>query len=143
MFGFFYFQLLPWPWKPTFSEQSNELFLCFYSFLHDLLKLHFITRCLCVHHYWWRERGKTQCFKYFLKEFCLNLRRIFWKFKQSWLSITWVLKKLNSIQTFVEDIPKIKLDISLVSEQNLHIKYLKLSLSWTNFVFYPNTVESL
>ena len=44
------------------------------------------------------------------EEFYLNLKRKFWKFnKQSWLSITWILKKSNSIQTFVDDIPKIKL----------------------------------
>ena len=27
--------------------------------------------------------------------------------KHSWLSITWILKKPNSIQSFVEDIPEI------------------------------------
>ena len=44
------------------------------------------------------------------EEFYLNLKRKFWKFnKQSWLSITWILKKSNSIHTLVDDIPKIKL----------------------------------
>ena len=44
------------------------------------------------------------------EEFYLNLKRKFWKFnKQSWLSITWILKKSNSIQALVDDIPKIKL----------------------------------
>ena len=38
--------------------------------------------------------------------------------KHSWLSITWTLKQLNSIQTFVEDIPEVKLSL-VPSEQNL------------------------
>ena len=29
--------------------------------------------------------------------------------KHGWLSITWILKKLNSIQALLEDIPEIKL----------------------------------
>ena len=42
--------------------------------------------------------------------FELDLSRKFCKFiNKSWLLITWILKKSNSIQTLVEDIPEVKL----------------------------------
>ena len=75
--------------KSYFSEQLNELFLCF-CFLDELLKLHLFTRSLYFYHYWWWERVKNQFFKYFwciLPKFEENILEIH---KHSWLSITWI-----------------------------------------------------
>ena len=95
-------KIFPWPWK------LKERFLRF-CFFYDLLKLHFFTRCLYFHHSDDEKKEKINSSTIF-EEFYLNLKRKFWKFnKQSWLSITWILKKSNSIQTLVDDIPKIKL----------------------------------
>ena len=79
----------------------NELFihLCF---LGDLLKLHIFTRAFIFTTDEEKEM-KNQFFNYFW--------RMLLKFddKLIWLSITWILKKLSSIQTLVEHIPEITL----------------------------------
>ena len=78
-------------------------------FFDGLLTLHFFTRCLYFHYYWWSERGKNQFFKCFWRILLKFEEKILEIHKQSWLLITWILKKSNSMQTLVEDIPKIKL----------------------------------
>ena len=54
-----------------------------------------------------RKRKKINSSKIF-EGFFLKLEdKILEIHKRSWLSITWILKKPNSIQSFVEDIPEI------------------------------------
>ena len=92
-----YFQVFSSPWK------LNKSFLRF-CFLGDLLKLYFFTRCLYFHHYWSWDRGKIQFFYYFWRTLPKFEEKIFEVHKQSWLKITWIHKKLDSMQNLVEDI---------------------------------------
>ena len=58
----------------------------------------------------------------------------------SWLSITWILKKLSSIQTLVEDILEIKLShwyFLRKTYKKLHSKTRTL-IVLNKFVCYPN-----
>ena len=96
-FRFLYFQVFSSPWK------LNKSFLRF-CFLGDLLKLYFFTRCLYFHHYWSWDRGKIQFFYYFWRTLPKFEEKIFEVHKQSWLKITWIHKKLDSMQNLVEDI---------------------------------------
>ena len=53
------------------------------------------------------KKEKNQFFKIFWRVFLKLEDNILEIRKHSWLSITWILKKPNSIQSFVEDIPEI------------------------------------
>ena len=55
------------------------------------------------------KEGKNQFFSYFWKMLLKFEEKNLEIHKLSWLLITWILKKLNSIQTLVENIPEIKL----------------------------------
>ena len=53
------------------------------------------------------KKEKNQFFKIFWRVFLKLEDNILEIRKHSWLSITWILKKPNSIQSFVEDIREI------------------------------------
>ena len=83
-----------------------------------------------------RKSEKNQSFNYFVRILLKFEEKNLGIHKLSWLLITWILKKWNSIQTLVENIPEIKL-------RNLtgtcgakpiknYIQKLELSLPWTN-----------
>ena len=105
LFGFLYFWELLWHGKLTFSKRWMD-FLSNFVFLVTR-KLHFLTRCLYFH-YWWREIGKKINSSTIFEEcyISLSLRRKICG--NSWLLITWILKKLNSIKTLVEYILEMK-----------------------------------
>ena len=119
----------------------NEIFLHF-CFLDDFLSYIFLLDASILTFFfwfwWWGRRKKS--IKSIFERFYLNLRKKNCKFINTGLSISWILKKLNSIQTLVEEIHEIKLLTGLfwAKPSEIHIWYLELSLSWTNFVFYPN-----
>ena len=84
-------------------------------------------------------RGFLWSRKFIFSEHWINFFSAFEKNSQhSWLSITWIFKKLHFIQTRgVENISEVKLSMwSLLSKT--YRNSLEPSLSWTNFVFYPN-----
>ena len=72
-----------------------------------------------------KKREKVNSSSIFV-ELYLNLRRKLRKFINTVDLITWTLKKANSIQTFVEDIPEVKL-----SHQSLLSKTYENSYSVT------------
>ena len=102
----FIFSSIPLTLKTYLSWTTEWTCICF---LGDLHKLFFFYQIPLFHHYWWWEREKNQFFKYFFKILPKFDKKILEIHEQSWLWITWILKKLDSIQTLVEDIPKIKL----------------------------------
>ena len=55
------------------------------------------------------KEGKSKFFKYFWKILPESEEKILQFHKHSWLSITWILKKSNFIQTLAEGILEIKL----------------------------------
>ena len=64
------------------------------------------TRYLYFYHNWnMRKRKKINSWVILLK-FGEKILQIY---KHSWFSITWTLKKLNSTQTVIDDIPEVKL----------------------------------
>ena len=93
-----------------------------------------------------RQKNKNELFNYF--------RRMLLKFdkkkleihKHGWLSIIWIFKKLNSLQTLAKDILEIRLSHKLPSKEIylLNKTYKKLhSITWTlvawnKSVFHPN-----
>ena len=83
----------------------DELFLRF-CFLDDLFKLHFLYASIFTKIND-EKKEKNQFFKIFWRVFLKLEDNILEIHKHSWLSITWILKKPNSIQSFVEDIPEI------------------------------------
>ena len=117
----------------------NEYFP-FFCFLDDLLSSIFFTRCLYFHLsiLWWEEEKKS--IKSIFQGFYLKFEdKIVEIHKHSWLSITWILKKLNSIQTLAEDVLENYLTGPFWAKPSeIHIWKLKLSLSRINFVFCPN-----
>ena len=70
------------------------LILQFY-FLDDLLKLSFLTRCLSI--YWWKERGTKVNLSNILKD--VTDEKSLEIHKNSWLSMVWIYKKLNSFKS--------------------------------------------
>ena len=88
-----------------------------------------------------RKREKNKFFNYFWRMLLSKFEeKNLEVHKLSWLLITWIFKKLNSIQTLVENIPEIKL-----SHWYLLSKTYKKSHSKTRtlivlnkFVCYPN-----
>ena len=119
LFGFLYFQVFPWPLKITFSKHWINFFFGFVS-LMAYLKCIF-TKCHYFHQHWQWKRGKNQFFKYFGRILLKLEGKILEIHTISWLSITWILKKSNSMQTLDEDIPEIKLSHwSLLKKKNIH-----------------------
>ena len=104
---FYIFKYSPDLENLPFVNNWMNFFFVFVSLL-TCINFFFLTRCLYFHHFWW-EREKNQFFKYFSKILPKCDKKILEIHEQSWLWITWILKKSDSIQTFVEDIPKIKL----------------------------------
>ena len=104
---FYIFKYSPDLENLPFVNNWMNFFFVFVSLL-TCINFFFLTRCLYFHHFWW-EREKNQFFKYFSKILPTCDKKILEIHEQSWLWITWILKKSDSIQTFVEDIPKIKL----------------------------------
>ena len=98
------------------------------------------TRCLYFHLSvsWWE--GEKKAIKCIFEVFYLKFgEKIVEMHKHSWLSITWILKKLNSIQTLAEDVLENYLTGPFWAKPSeIHIWKLKLSLSRINFVFCPN-----
>ena len=70
------------------------LILQFY-FLDDLLKLSFLTRWLSI--YWWKERGTKVNLSNILKD--VTDEKSLEIHKNSWLSMVWIYKKLNSFKS--------------------------------------------
>ena len=62
-------------------------------FLHDLLKLHFLTRCPYFHLDWWWKREKNQFFEYFWGISLKSGEKIFQIHKYNWHLVTWILKE--------------------------------------------------
>ena len=120
--------------KISCLKWNNFVWIFIYIF-----KLHFFTRWLYFH-LWWRERGKKSILQLFWRMLLEFEEKKLEIHKIDWLVITWILKKLKSIQTLVNDLPEIKLShwypLNKTYIKN-HIQKLKLSLSWTNFC-YPN-----
>ena len=65
----------------------------------DLLRLHFFTRCPYFYHNWWWEKGKNQFSRYVSRILVKFEEKVLEVYKHCWLLITWIHKKLNSIQT--------------------------------------------
>ena len=86
------------------------------------------------------KEGKNQFFNYFWRILLKLEEKNLEIYKLSWLSITWILKKLSSIQTVVEDIPEIKLShwylLSKVYEKSHSKNWTLIVLK--KFVCYPN-----
>ena len=118
----------------------NEIFLRF-CFADDLFKSHFFTRCLYLFHNWWWEREEDQLFKSFENLWRILLKvkeKIFEIHKHCRLSIFWIFKKSNSVQTLVEDILEIKLSYrSLLSKTYKkpasQFESLRVNCSGSNF----------
>ena len=124
--------------KTYIQGTLNELFIQF-CFLGDLLKQHFFTRCLLFLH-WWRETDKKSILQLFLRMLLKFEDKNLEIHKLSWLSITWILKKLSSMQTLVEDIPEITLAhwyILSKTYKKSHSKSRTL-IFMKKFVCYPN-----
>ena len=108
-----------------------------FRFLSDLFKLRFflldasiftiIVKLFKKINYFWRMLLK-------LDEKNLEIHR------HSWLSIILMFKKVNSIQTFVKDIPEIKLSHwSLLSKTHKKSHLMtQILIALKKFVFYPN-----
>ena len=92
-----YFWGLLWPWKLTFSEQWMNFLSNFVSLMNYLSYIFYYMALFSP--LIKRKRGKNQFFNYFW--------RMLLKFEEKKLEIhkcsrpliTWILKKLNSIQT--------------------------------------------
>ena len=107
MFGFLYFWGFPWPWKLTFNEHWVNFFSVFVSLMTYLSYI-----------FYWKPLFSVQLM---MRKREQSTRSIFWrillKFEENILeihkhicfSITWIMKKLNSIQTLVKDILEIRL----------------------------------
>ena len=101
----------------------------------------FFTKCLNFYHNWLQQIGKNLFFKYFWR-ILLTFEETFLEMhKHSWLSITRILKKLNSLQTIIEDIPFRK-PFTFPFRAKV-IEVIELSLSWTLFVFHLNSYLAL
>ena len=97
----------------------------------------FFTKCLNFYHNWLQQIGKNLFFKYFWR-ILLTFEETFLEMhKHSWLSITRILKKLNSLQTIIEDIPFRKPFIFPFRVKV--IEAIEFSLSWTLSVFHLNS----
>ena len=97
------------------------------------------------------KRGKTNSFWRILVKFEDKILQIH---KHSWLSITWRLKKSNSIQILVEDISSLSQTFStapfeqnpykfFLKAQNLKLFDLKLFLSWPADVMIRTITDSI
>ena len=100
------------------SEDSSDLenlslrnmkwtFSLFFFSLDDLLQLHFFLLGTSIFTTVDKEKEGKVNEKYFWRILLKFEEKILEIHKQCWLSITCILKKLNSIQTLVEDIPEI------------------------------------
>ena len=87
-----------------------------------------------------RKRNKNNLFNYFWRILLKFDKKYLEIHKHRWLSIIWIFKKLNSIQTIIKDIPKIKLiPISLVLQSKTYKKSHSISrtlIALNKFVFY-------
>ena len=121
------------------SEQWMNFLSDFVSLLTYLIYI-FQTRCLHFQHWWRKKKGKNQFFNYFLRILSKFEDKNLEIHKLSWLSITWILKRLNSIQTFVEDIPEIKLAYWSLLSKTYKKSYSKTPtlIVLNKFVCYPN-----
>ena len=106
MIGFLYFWGFLWLWKLTFFEHWIILILqfCFLGYLSYL----FYYMLLFPRQLIKRKRNKNQFFSYFWRMLPKFEEKHLEIHKHSWLSIIWILKKLNFIQTLVKDILEIK-----------------------------------
>ena len=87
-----------------------------------------------------RKSEKNQSFNYFVRILLKFEEKNLGIHKLSWLLITWILKKWNSIQTLVENIPEIKLShwyLRSKTYKKLHSKTRTLT-ALNKFVCYPN-----
>ena len=87
-----------------------------------------------------RKRGKNQFLNYFWRTLLKLEQKVLKIHKLSWLLITWILKKLNSIQTLVENIPEIKLSHWYPLGKTYKKSHLKTGtpLVLNKFVCYPS-----
>ena len=91
----------------------NKLFLRF-CFLEEFLRLQFFSKCFYIYHNCWWEKGKNQFYKYFWKTLLKVKEKVLEIHRQRWLSITWILKKIE-LHKKTEDISEIKLLLVRVS----------------------------
>ena len=87
-----------------------------------------------------RKREKNWFFNYFWRMLLKFEEKNLETHKLSWLLITWMLKKLNSIQTLVEKIPEIKLSHWYLRSKTYIKSYSKTRtlIPLNKFVCYPN-----
>ena len=130
MFGFLYFWGWLWPWKLTFSEYSMNFSSNFVSLV--TLKVHFLLD-VSIFTTDEEKEGKNQFFNYFWRAQFKFEEKNLEIHKLSWLLMTWIFKKLNSIQTLFEYIPEIKL-----SHRKLLDKTYKTSHSKTRTLIVLN-----
>ena len=103
------------------------------------LKQHFRTRCQYFQVKWWWEKWEKGEFSKYFGGFYLNLSRKFLKFiRITWLWIT--SKNRTPYKPFLKTFQKSNYLTNPFWPKpiEIHIQKLKLSLSWTNFLFYPN-----
>ena len=118
----------------------------FYPILFPWWLLHFFIIDVSIFNTNEEKEGKNQFFNYFWRMLLKFEEKNLEIHKLSWLSITWILKKLKSIQTLVKDIPEIKLShwylLSKTYVKN-HIQKPGLSLSWTKLYVIQIIASSL
>ena len=81
----------------------------FYPILFPWWLLHFFIIDVSIFTTNEEKEGKNQFFNYFWRTLLKLEKKNLKIHKLIWLLTTWILKKLNSIQTLVENIPEIKL----------------------------------
>ena len=113
----------------------------FYQILFPWWLLHFFIIDVSIFNTNEEKEGKNQFFNYFWRMLLKFEEKNLEIHKLSWLLITWILKKLNSIQTLVENIPEIKLSHHwyLLSKtyKKSHSK-TRTFIVLNKFVCYPN-----
>ena len=112
----------------------------FYPILFPWWLLHFFIIDVSIFNTNEEKEGKNQFFNYFWRMLLKFEEKNLEIHKLSWLLITWILKKLNSIQTLVENIPEIKLSHWYLLSKTYKKSHLK---TWTlivlkTYVCYSN-----
>ena len=130
MFIWVYF----WGFLRNLALVNIELTLILqFCFFHDLLKLHFLTRCLYFYLKWWKERGtKINYSNIFERRWGKNLE----SHKHSWLLIIWIFKKFNSLKSnYLTNYLQSKTTFWEKLTKNYIWYKLELSLPWANLCF--------
>ena len=143
MFGFLYFWGLLCPWKLTFSEYWMNFLSNFVSLVTYLSYIFLLDGSIFTSD----EEKEEKINSSTLFEGCyLNLRgKKLEIHKVNRLSITWILKKLKSIQALVKDIPEIKFSHWYLLSKTYKYKksHSKTRTLIVFFFFYNNVVHEI